>query len=161
MEFYEFVKEAGGPKVDLVISTTTERQPRNQMQTKPRKSGGFYGFTNDPKSCFSGQRGSLPPPQQQWLPEDLRWEVTYSGSCDGGVAAVDHRCAVLADSSSRDFVDLVLVAMREGARSVLLKAADSVSPPAKDEMDALGLRQAMLFAPTIRDAGERPGLRIL
>ncbi|CAE7562275.1 POFUT2 [Symbiodinium sp. CCMP2456] len=162
-------------------------------------------FTNDPNSCFSGQRGSLPPPQQEWLaedrglgfgdsdpercdviysgtahPVDLRWEVTYSGSCDGGVVS--------------DFVDLVLVAMREGARSVtwrisrwnrfpaqgylggcfdqtprnteseaevLLKAADSVSPPAKDEMDALGLRQAMLFAPSIRDAGERYMTEIL
>eukprot|EP00435_Cladocopium_sp_Y103_P026778 s2517_g6.t1 len=86
---------------------------------------------------------------------ELRWRVTYSGNCAEGVAAIDHRCAVLADSSARDWVDLVLASMREGARSVLLKAADAVSPPSKEELDQLGLREAMLFAKPIRDAGER------
>lgn len=32
-------------------------------------------------------------------------------------AALEHRCAVLADSSARDWVDLILSAGREGARS--------------------------------------------
>ncbi|CAL1130143.1 unnamed protein product [Cladocopium goreaui] len=155
LEFYEFVAKAGGPKVDLVISSTTERQSRNQMMSKPRKSGGFYGFTRTPQQCFSGGRGSLKLPRQEWMPEELRWRVTYSGNCAEGVAAIDHRCAVLADSSARDWVDLVLASMREGARSVLLKAADAVSPPNKEELDQLGLREAMLFAKPIRDMGER------
>lgn len=88
-------------------------------------------------------------------PFELRWRVTYSGNCAEGVAAIDHRCAVLADSSARDWVDLVLASMREGARSVLLKAADAVSPPSKEELDQLGLHEAMLFAKPIRDMGER------
>lgn len=121
--------------------------------SKPRKSGGFYGFTRNVQQCYTS--GSLTPPRQEWMAKEQRWQVTYSGSCADGVAAVDHRCAVLADSSARDWVDLALSAMREGARSVLLKAADSVSPPGKEELDALGLREAMLFAKPLRDLGER------
>ncbi|CAJ1381098.1 unnamed protein product [Effrenium voratum] len=153
LEFHEFVQKAGGPLVDLVVSTSTERLPAGKMRSKPRKSGGFYGFARTAESCF--KPNGLKPPRQEWLPEEQRWRVTYSGNCAEGVAAIDHRCAVLADSSSRDWVDLVLVSMREGVRSVLLKAADSVGPPAKEEMDALGLRAAMVFARPLRDLGER------
>jgi len=153
LEFYEYVEKAGAPNVDLVVSTTTERQSRSQMMSKPRRSGGFYGFARTSQQCFNS--GSLRPPRQEWMEQEMRWRVTYSGNCAKGVAAVDHRCAVLADSSGRDWVDLVQAAAREGARSVLLKAADAVSPPSKEELDDLGLREAMLFAQPIRDAGER------
>eukprot|EP00435_Cladocopium_sp_Y103_P023952 s2517_g5.t2 len=105
LEFYEFVAKAGGPNVDLVISSTTERQPRNQMMSKPRKSGGFYGFTRTPQQCFSGGRGSLKLPRQEWMPEDfflqyrclhhpLGSSVFFSGRAPCGL--VGARCATAA-----------------------------------------------------------------
>ncbi|CAE8585322.1 unnamed protein product, partial [Polarella glacialis] len=121
VEFEEFTYAENGPRVDLVVTTTTERLQRKTMHG--RQNGGFYGWANSRGAC-SGRAGGQPLAGHAWEPDVERWRVAYSGDCQDGVSAIDYRCAALADASGRDIVDLLLTAGREGARSVLVKAAE-------------------------------------
>ncbi|CAE8627410.1 unnamed protein product, partial [Polarella glacialis] len=76
IEFEEFTYAENGPRVDLVVTTTTERLQRKTMHG--RQNGGFYGWANSRGAC-SGRAGGQPLAGHEWEPDVERRRVAYSG----------------------------------------------------------------------------------
>jgi peptide-O-fucosyltransferase len=143
LQFHEYVEITGAPYVDIVASLTDTRVPKEQRYGQ---KGGFYGWSNRLELCKDRVEHKFEKSQQQW-------RVSYAGDCDGGILAQDYRCAVFAQMQTRDFVDMAL-SLGQNVTSILLKKADSVSPPDNGELDKLGLRESMYFAEPLRLAGD-------
>eukprot|EP00933_Yihiella_yeosuensis_P016097 TRINITY_DN13881_c0_g1_i5.p1 TRINITY_DN13881_c0_g1~~TRINITY_DN13881_c0_g1_i5.p1 ORF type:complete len:227 (-),score=33.17 TRINITY_DN13881_c0_g1_i5:17-697(-) len=97
LEFEDYAAIVGSPKVDLVVSGTQERIPRKEMHG--RRQGGFYGWANARSACDDRSQGGNGIAPHEWEPDEQRWRVDFSGNCDGGVLAIDYRCAVISSSS--------------------------------------------------------------
>lgn len=143
LEFDEYVKEVGSPFVDLAITHTDDRISKSE---RFGQKGGFYGWAKRREACTHLA-------DHQWEKKLQRRQVSYAGDCEEGVLARDYRCAVLASTMVRDIVDMFESAGKL-AVSVLIKRADSIHAIDSDDQDKVGLREAMLFAQPIRDAGE-------
>lgn len=84
------------------------------------------------------------------------FSLAYSGQCEGGLVTKDCRCAVTASENVEDFADMIMTLSRSGnVTSVFLRNMDKMPAFGHDSTaDMLGLRESMLFAKPIRDAGE-------
>jgi hypothetical protein len=143
LEFHEYTEIVGGPHVDIAVSGTDTRIPREQRYGN---KGSFYGWAKQRDSCTDLV-------EHTWNRAQKQWQVAYAGDCDGGILAQEYRCAVFAQWATRDIVDMAL-SLSSNVTSVLLKKCDSVSPPTSEDMDKLELRESMLFADSIRLAGD-------
>lgn len=143
LEFHEYVNIIGEPYVDIAASLTDDRVPKAQRYGQ---KGGFYGWTTELETCKD-----LVTYNEEKSRNLVR--VSYAGDCDGGILAQQYRCGAFAQFSTRDFVDMAST-LAQNVTSVLLKKADSVSPPDVGELDELGLRESMYFSEPLRLAGD-------
>lgn len=147
MEFEEYMKIAGGKKVDLAVTYTIE-------EVSSATSGGkgeFRGWTKELGACSAKHRQL---PQHEILDEKKGTaKVVYSGNCDGGVTAEKLRCASFKSPWPRATVDM-LSSVNSSVHSVLLKHYDYLLAPGNAELDEYGLRESMLFSDEIRSIGD-------
>ncbi|CAJ1436615.1 unnamed protein product, partial [Effrenium voratum] len=140
------VRLVGGQKVDLAVSLETE-QLKEQKDKLTDGRGNFMGFA----SISECKTKYVKPLEFQKLPSG-ELQVVYAGHCDGAIAAKELKCAALDGPWPRGVVDMILALPK--AQSVLLKNYDYLLAPDNEELDKLGLRESMLFAPDLRDHAE-------
>jgi len=145
IEFDEYVRIVGGAEVDLVISWTNTRIPKDERFG--RRNGGFYGWAKNLNACEHVDAHT-------WVKKKKRWKVSYSGECEGGVKTVNYHCGLVSGPRPKDLVDMVVSAAGGNTTSILLKRCDSILVGEDKELDHLRLRESMLFAKPIRQAGE-------
>lgn len=146
LEFEEFAGIVGGAQVDVAVTLTDERVAE---QERHNQRGGFYGWAIDLNVCKDASHHVWNGPATS---NAYQWTIPYSGDCDGGLQAKEARCGIVSSRMFRDVVDMLL-GISNNVTSVILRHCDNLAPPENNEMDALGLRESMLFSSHIREAG--------
>lgn len=148
IEFDEYM-EVHGHKVDMAVSFETD-QLKSQKEKLKNGRGNFLGFATSISDCKTKY---VKPLEFQKLPSgDL--QIVYAGHCDGAIATKELNCAALDGPWPKGVMDMIL-ALKPQVRSILLKNYDYLLSPDNEQLDALGLRESMLFAPDLRDHAER------
>ena len=149
IEFDEYMEMVNGQKVDMAVSLETD-QLKSQKETLKNGRGKFLGFAKSISDCKTKYAKPL---EFQKLPSgDL--QIVYAGHCDGAIATKELKCAALDGPWPEGVVDMILT-LQPKVQSILLKNYDYLLAPDNDKLDALGLRESMLFAPDLRDTAER------
>lgn len=149
IEFDEYVEIVKGQKVDMAVSLETDNL-KSQKETMKNGRGKFLGFAKSVSDCKTKY---VKPLEFQKLPSgDL--QIVYAGHCDGAIATKELKCAALDGPWPEGVVDLILT-LKPKVQSILLKNYDYLLAPDNEKLDALGLRESMLFAPDLRDVAER------
>ncbi|CAE8644229.1 unnamed protein product, partial [Polarella glacialis] len=149
IEFKEYVRLVGGQKVDLAVAYETEQLAKDKDSLTGR-IGKFVGWADSLGKCKT--KYSQPPEFQKLPNGDL--QVVYAGHCEGGIATKELRCAGLDGPWPQGVVDMV-TSLDPQVESVLLKSYDYLLSPDNEELDALGLRESMLFSKEIRKHGDQ------
>lgn len=145
MEFHEYVALQGGAqRVDLVAVYDADAKPDASVRGG---RGKFKGWAPAVEHC-SGRRKI---PEFKEVADGK--EFVYSGHCEGGILASDYRCAFLDGPWPMGVVDM-LMSVGDDVSSVLVKNYDYLLAPERDHLDALKLRESMLFVPEVRAHGE-------
>uniref|UniRef100_A0A7S1QYH1 GDP-fucose protein O-fucosyltransferase 2 n=1 Tax=Alexandrium catenella TaxID=2925 RepID=A0A7S1QYH1_ALECA len=110
---------------------------------------GFLGWAEEVEHCTSKYHKV---PEFEKLPSG-ELSLVYGGHCEGGVRAKALRCAALDGPWPKGVVDM-LQTLDAGTGSVLMKGYDYLLSPDAEELDALGLRESMLFSKEIRGHGD-------
>jgi len=153
IEFEEYVKEVGGAQVDLAVVYTDTKVKGKLMGGTHHvhdNQGGWLGWAEKVDQCKAHWRKI---PEHTKDEETGNFNIVYSGDCEGGVDAKDFRCASLNGPWPSGVVDM-LGSLDKSVSSVLVKAYDYLLAPDNEDLDAMGLRESMLFSKAIRDNAE-------
>jgi len=146
IEFAEYERLVGSKRVDLAVTYQTDKLEKAKLSGG---QGGFLGWAERLEQCQSKYRKA---PEYQELPSG-ELSLVYAGYCDGGITARELRCASLDGPWPAGVVDMV-TSLGGSVGSVLLKDYDYLLSPDSEELDALGLRESMLWSEEIRRHGD-------
>jgi len=165
VEFAEYKKLVGGNNVDLALSYMTTNisqvefayrafsytpEKSHVKNPDPVTSGGFgefEGWASKRDDCNVPYR-PVPTHRVTNKSSGRTW-LEYAGKCDGGINAQRFLCAVFRSLLPKATLDM-LSTLDESVGSVLLKDYDLMEAPDCSELDAMGLRESMLFSKEIR-----------
>lgn len=148
MEFSEYTSLVKGPKVDIAVAYMVDQVEGGILKSE----GEFRGWATSFEEC---QRHGRSLPEYEILTEKpvRKIRLDYSGHCDGGIVTSDFRCAIFGSPLPQTTLGM-LRSISNNYTSVLLKSYDYLLPPENSELDALGLREAMLFSSDVREFAE-------
>jgi len=148
IEFEEYRQRVGRAAVDLAVVYAADKLEGEAGKQLTDGKGKFLGWAKELESCAAKYR-PIPEHREQ----DGEKSLIYAGQCEGDIAAKAFKCASLDGPWPQGVVDL-MSSLDASVGSVLMKGYDYLLAPDTKELDALGLRESMLFSTEIRERAE-------